>query len=103
MTEELIYPFEFLEVDLSGIRWAVTGTAILKPDIDQVYTEPGWIAVEQLDRLDAEGNLDYEDFPRNLLEASHLLDLVGAVVVKLNNRTDDLNQWFYERIMNDEN
>lgn len=97
MTESIIYPFEHIEVTLSGIRWQASGTAILKSELGQVFTEPGWIAVEQVDRLDSQGRLDYEDFDFSLWFPEERLNLVGALAIKINAQPD-LGTWYFERI-----
>lgn len=100
MTPRLVYPFEHVEVTLKGQRWQATGTAVLLVDIDQVYTEAGLIAIEQVDRLTDSGELEFEDVPWSLWEPEERLALVGALEIKINAK--DLNQWYYERTMNDE-
>lgn len=97
MSREYIYRFEQLEVWLKGLRWQATGTAIVKAELGQAYTEPGWIAIEQVDRLREDGALDYEDVDWSLWETTEKLDFVNAISTKLNLQQDKLSRWFYEQ------
>lgn len=97
MSREHIYRFEQLEVWLKGVRWQATGTAILKTELSQAYTEPGWIAIEQVDRLRDNGVLDYEDEDWASWYPEERLAFVNAVATKLNLQRDKLTHWFYEQ------
>ena len=92
---EVIYPFN-IEVTLKGIRWQVTGTAVLEVELGTVYTEAGLIAIEHVDRLCPDGSLDYGDIDWNLWYPEERLALVGALEIKINNRPD-IETYFWER------